>query len=175
MKDDLKEYKQKLEKELSAYMELPVSERSAAAVRGMAECWEQVDKLGKCMCRSADFSKEDAKAWNTDMQNDDGTTGGHWTVQQTTPLAANAGVEGAVILDKVSKSKSVNYGYDAAHDTFGDMIENGIVDPTKVCRSALENAASVSSMVLTTESLVADLPEKAAPAAPAAPDMGGMY
>ena len=90
-------------------------------------------------------------------------------------IAANAGVEGAVILDKVSKSKSVNYGYDAAHDTFGDMIENGIVDPTKVCRSALENAASVSSMVLTTESLVADLPEKAAPAAPAAPDMGGMY
>ena len=90
-------------------------------------------------------------------------------------IAANAGVEGAVILDKVSKSKSANFGYDAAHDTFGDMIENGIVDPTKVCRSALENAASVSSMVLTTESLVADLPEKAAPAAPAAPDMGGMY
>ena len=90
-------------------------------------------------------------------------------------IAANAGLEGAVILDKVSKSKSVNYGYDAAHDTFGDMIDNGIVDPTKVCRSALENAASVSSMVLTTESLVADLPEKAAPAAPAAPDMGGMY
>ena len=90
-------------------------------------------------------------------------------------IAANAGVEGAVILDKVSKSKNANFGYDAAHDTFGDMIENGIVDPTKVCRSALENAASVSSMVLTTESLVADLPEKAAPAAPAAPDMGGMY
>ena len=78
-------------------------------------------------------------------------------------------------IDKVSKSKNANFGYDAAHDTFGDMIENGIVDPTKVCRSALENAASVSSMVLTTESLVADLPEKAAPAAPAAPDMGGMY
>ena len=90
-------------------------------------------------------------------------------------IAANAGVEGAVILDKVSKSKNANFGYDAAHDTFGDMIENGIVDPTKVCRRALENAASVSSMVLTTESLVADLPEKAAPAAPAAPDMGGMY
>lgn len=68
MKDDLKEYKRKLEKELSAYMELPVSERSAAAVRGMAECWEQVDKLGKCMSGSADFSKEDAKAWNTDME-----------------------------------------------------------------------------------------------------------
>ena len=91
-------------------------------------------------------------------------------------IAANAGVEGAVILDKVSKSKSVNYGYDAAHDTFGDMIENGIVDPTKVCRSALENAASVSSMVLTTESLVADIPEKNPAPAPAAdPGMGGMY
>ena len=89
-------------------------------------------------------------------------------------IAANAGVEGAVILDKVSKSKSVNYGYDAAHDTFGDMIDNGIVDPTKVTRSALENAASVAAMVLTTESLVADLPEPPAPAAPA-PDMGGMY
>ena len=91
-------------------------------------------------------------------------------------IAANAGVEGGVILDKVSKSKSVNYGYDAAHDTFGDMIENGIVDPTKVCRSALENAASVSSMVLTTEALVADKPEPPAPAAPAGMgDMGGMY
>ena len=90
-------------------------------------------------------------------------------------IAANAGVEGAVILDKVSKSKSVNYGYDAAHDTFGDMIENGIVDPTKVCRSALENAASVASMVLTTESLVADIPEKNPPMPAAGGDMGGMY
>ena len=89
-------------------------------------------------------------------------------------IAANAGVEGAVILDKVSKSKSVNYGYDAAHDTFGDMIENGIVDPTKVCRSALENAASVASTVLTTEAMVVSIPEPPAPA-PAAPDMGGMY
>ncbi len=92
----------------------------------------------------------------------------------TCQIAANAGVEGAVILNEVSKSENVNYGYDAATDTFGDMIQNGIVDPTKVCRSALENAASVSSMVLTTESLVADLPEPPAPAAPA-PDMGGMY
>ena len=71
----------------------------------------------------------------------------------TCQIAANAGVEGAVILNEVSKSENVNYGYDAATDTFGDMIQNGIVDPTKVCRSALENAASVSSMVLTTESL----------------------
>ena len=89
-------------------------------------------------------------------------------------IAANAGVEGAVILNKVAESDNANFGYDAANDTYGDMIALGIVDPTKVCRSALENAASVSSMVLTTESLVADIPEKA-PAAPAAPDMGGMY
>ncbi len=90
-------------------------------------------------------------------------------------IAANAGVEGAVILNQVASSDNVNFGYDAANDTYGDMLQLGIVDPTKVCRSALENAASVSSMVLTTESLVADIPEKAAPAVPAAPDMGGMY
>ena len=89
-------------------------------------------------------------------------------------IAANAGVEGAVILQKVMDTESANFGYDAANDTYGDMLELGIVDPTKVCRSALENAASVAAMVLTTESLVADIPEKA-PAAPAAPDMGGMY
>ena len=89
-------------------------------------------------------------------------------------IAANAGVEGAVILNQVAASEDANYGYDAANGTFGNMIENGIVDPTKVCRSALENAASVSSMVLTTESLVADLPEKTAPVPPT-PDMGGMY
>ena len=89
-------------------------------------------------------------------------------------IAANAGVEGAVILNKVSESDNANFGYDAANDTYGDMISLGIVDPTKVCRSALENAASVAGMVLTTESLVADIPEKNPPM-PAAPDMGGMY
>ena len=89
-------------------------------------------------------------------------------------IAANAGVEGAVILNTVAGNENVNFGYDAANDTYGDMISLGIVDPTKVCRSALENAASVASMVLTTESLVADIPEKNPPM-PAAPDMGGMY
>ena len=89
-------------------------------------------------------------------------------------IAANAGVEGAVILNTVAGNENVNFGYDAANDTYGDMLELGIVDPTKVCRSALENASSVASMVLTTESLVADLPEKNPPV-PAAPDMGGMY
>ena len=89
-------------------------------------------------------------------------------------IASNAGLEGAVILNNVYNSKKVNYGFDAANNKYGDMVEMGIVDPTKVCRSALENAASVSAMVLTTESLVADIPEKNPPM-PAAPDMGGMY
>ena len=89
-------------------------------------------------------------------------------------IAANAGVEGAVILNTVAGNDNVNFGYDAANDTYGDMIALGIVDPTKVCRSALENSSSVASMVLTTESLVADIPAKNPPM-PAAPDMGGMY
>jgi chaperonin GroEL len=91
-------------------------------------------------------------------------------------IALNAGLEGAVILDKVKNNRSVNYGFNAATEEYCDMIKAGIVDPTKVCRSALENASSVASMVLTTESLVADIPTPPAPAAaPAAPDMGGMY
>ena len=89
-------------------------------------------------------------------------------------IAANAGLEGAVILNKVYDSDEANFGYDAANDVYGNMIAMGIIDPTKVCRSALENAASVASMVLTTKSLVTDIPTPPAPAAPA-PDMGGMY
>ncbi len=90
-------------------------------------------------------------------------------------IAANAGLEGSVIIDKILAADKPNYGFDAQAETYGDMIEMGIVDPTKVTRSALENAASVASMVLTTECLVADEPEQPAAAAPAAPDMGGMY
>ena len=91
-------------------------------------------------------------------------------------IAANAGLEGSVIINEVLQAGKANYGYDAQKETYvDDMIEAGIVDPTKVTRSALENAASVASMVLTTESLVADLPEPPAPAAPAGGDMGGMY
>ncbi len=90
-------------------------------------------------------------------------------------IAANAGLEGAVILNNVKSSKSVTYGFNAATEQYCDMISAGVVDPTKVCRSALENAASIAGIVLTTESLVADKPEPPAPAAPAAPDMGGMY
>lgn len=93
-------------------------------------------------------------------------------------IAFNAGLEGSVIIDKIVNSGKVNYGFDAYNETYTDMIEAGIVDPTKVTRSALENAASVAAMVLTTESLVADKKEDAAAAnaaAAAAAQTGGMY
>jgi len=90
-------------------------------------------------------------------------------------IAMNAGVEGAVVLDKVKNASDAHFGFDAASQEYGDMIKAGIVDPTKVCRSALENSASVAAMVLTTESLVADIPEPPAPMPAGPPDMGGMY
>ena len=90
-------------------------------------------------------------------------------------IAANAGIDGSVVLEKIRESGKIGYGFDAYKETYCDMIPAGIVDPTKVTRSALENAASIASTLLTTESLVADKPQPAAPAAPAAPDMGGMY
>jgi len=90
-------------------------------------------------------------------------------------IAQNAGVEGSVVVENIKRTGKCGYGYDALNDKYVDMNEAGIIDPTKVTRSALQNAASVAATVLTTESLVADIPEKA-PAAPAAPDMGGgMY
>ena len=88
-------------------------------------------------------------------------------------IAENAGLEGSVIVDKIVRSRKVGYGFDAYKEAYCDMIPSGIVDPTKVTRSALQNAASVAAMVLTTESLVADIKEEA-PAAPAMP-AGGMY
>ncbi len=90
-------------------------------------------------------------------------------------IAKNAGLEGSVIVDKIVSSGKTNYGFDAYKEEYTDMITAGIVDPTKVTRSALENAASVASMVLTTESLIADKKEENAVAAPAAAGMGGMY
>ena len=90
-------------------------------------------------------------------------------------IAANAGIDGFVVLEKIRESGKVGYGFDAYNEVYCDMIPTGIVDPTKVTRSALENAASIASTLLTTESLVADKPQPPAPAAPAAPDMGGMY
>ena len=90
-------------------------------------------------------------------------------------IAENAGMEGSVIIDKLRRTRKVGYGFDFAKETYGDMIELGIVDPTKVTRSAIQNAASVAAMVLTTESLVSDEKEEnPVPAAPAG-GMGGMY
>ena len=93
-------------------------------------------------------------------------------------IAFNSGLEGSVIIEKIVSANKPNYGFDAAKEVYTDMLEAGIVDPTKVTRSALQNAASVASMVLTTESLVADKPEDAAAAAnaaAAAAAAGGMY
>ena len=89
-------------------------------------------------------------------------------------IASNAGLEGSVIVENIKKADKVGYGFNALTEEYADMVEAGIVDPTKVTRSAIQNAASVAAMVLTTESLVADIPEPAAPAMPN-PDMGGMY
>ena len=89
-------------------------------------------------------------------------------------IAANAGIDGSVVLERVKSAGKTGYGFDAYKEEYCDMISSGIVDPTKVTRSALENAASVAAVLLTTESLVADNPEPPAPAAAPAPDMG-MY
>ena len=90
-------------------------------------------------------------------------------------IAANAGIEGSVIVEQLKKDGKVGYGYNALTGEFQDMIEAGIVDPTKVTRSALQNASSVAATILTTERLVADIKEPAPAAAPAGGDMGGMY
>ena len=90
-------------------------------------------------------------------------------------IALNSGLEGSVIIDKILTSGKVGYGFAAYKEEYCDMISSGIVDPTKVTRSALQNAASVAAMVLTTESLVTDIKEPEPPAAPAAGGMGGMY
>jgi chaperonin GroEL len=91
-------------------------------------------------------------------------------------IALNAGAEGSVVVEKIKAKDKLGYGYDVAKNEYADMEERGIIDPTKVARSALQNAASIAGMVLTTESLVTDLPEKNPPV-PAAPagGMGGMY
>jgi len=90
-------------------------------------------------------------------------------------IAINAGVDGAVVVENIRRENKPGYGYNAASDTYGIMADEGIIDPTKVTRSALQNAASVAAMVLTTESLVTDIPTPPAPAAAPGPDMGGMY
>ena len=90
-------------------------------------------------------------------------------------IADNAGLDGSVVVAKVREANKAGYGFDAYNEVYCDMVECGIVDPAKVTRSALQNAASISSTVLTTESVVYEKKEPVAPAAPAAPDMGGMY
>ncbi len=92
-------------------------------------------------------------------------------------IACNAGLEGSVIVDKIKNANDQNFGYDAAKNEYGDMVAKGIIDPTKVTRTALQNAASIAAMLLTTESIVTDLPEEKAPAMPggAPGGMPGMY
>ncbi len=91
-------------------------------------------------------------------------------------IAANAGIDGSIIVDRIKNSDKKNYGYDAYKEIYGDMFDAGIVDPTKVTRSAIENAASAAAMILTTESIVADKKDPAAEAAAAAAGAaGGMY
>ena len=91
-----------------------------------------------------------------------------------TQIAANAGMDGGIVCEKVSEAEG-NFGYNAATDTYEDLVAAGVIDPTKVARTALENAASVASMLLTSDALIADKPKNDAPAAPAGGDMGGMY
>ncbi len=90
-------------------------------------------------------------------------------------IAINAGVDGAVVVNNVVAAKKANYGYDASKDEYCDVVKKGIIDPTKVTRSAIQNAASIASTFLTTEAAVADIPQPPAPAAPQGGDMGGMY
>lgn len=92
MKDKLQAYKEKLEQGIAEYMALPVSERSASAVRGMVECWEAIDEMEHCVCHSEKMTHDDAEKWVSRMVNDDGTMGAHWTMEQTTAVAESVGV-----------------------------------------------------------------------------------
>ena len=90
-------------------------------------------------------------------------------------IAHNAGVEGAIVVGKIKESKEKSFGYNAATDSYEDLVKAGVIDPTKVTRTALQNAASIASLLLTTECVVVEKKEdKPAPAAPAG-GMGGMY
>lgn len=92
MKEHLKDYKSKLEKEIVDYMSTPISARSMEAIKGMVDCWKHLEELSNLLCHSTAFSIADAKEWVEHMVNEDGTMGAHWTVAQTTPLAATAGI-----------------------------------------------------------------------------------
>jgi chaperonin GroEL len=91
-------------------------------------------------------------------------------------IAANAGVEGSIVVEKIRNSKQKNFGYNAQTDTYEDLVQAGVIDPTKVARTALQNAASVAGLLLTTECVVVDKPEdEKAPPMPGGGGMGGMY
>lgn len=91
-------------------------------------------------------------------------------------IVLNAGHEGAVVVEKVKTNTNVNYGFNAQTEEFGDLVEEGVVDPTKVVRTALQNASSIASLMLTTEALVSEIPEKEKmPSMPPGGGMGGMY
>jgi chaperonin GroEL len=89
-------------------------------------------------------------------------------------IAENAGVEGSIVVGRILEEKSETYGFDAQDEKYVDMIEAGIVDPAKVVRTALQDAASVAALLVTTEAMVAELPKEAAPAMPGGGGMGGM-
>jgi chaperonin GroEL len=91
-------------------------------------------------------------------------------------IASNAGVEGSIVLAKVKESKEKNFGYNAATDSYEDLVKAGVIDPTKVTRTALQNAASIAGLLLSTECVIVEKKEeKSAPAMPAGGGMGGMY
>ena len=90
-------------------------------------------------------------------------------------IAGNAGWEGAVVVEKVKANTNPNFGFNAQTETFGDLVEDGVIDPTKVVRTALQNAASIASLLLTTEALVSEIPDKEDKHMPQGPPGGGMY
>ncbi len=89
-------------------------------------------------------------------------------------IVSNGGGEASVVINNVANNDDKNYGFNAASESYGDMSKMGVIDPTKVTRSALQNAASIAGLLITTEAMVAELPKPEAPAAPAGGDMGGM-
>jgi len=89
-------------------------------------------------------------------------------------IAFNAGYEGSVVAEKILNNKSPKFGFDALNEDYGDLVKAGVIDPVKVVRSALENAASIGSLLLTTEALVAEIPEPEPPMPPGGGGMGGM-
>jgi len=90
-------------------------------------------------------------------------------------IALNAGHEGAVVVDKIRTNANSSFGFNAQTETFGDLVEAGVIDPTKVTRTALQNAASIASLLLTTEALVSEIPQKEEKTPPMPPGGGGMY